>query len=107
MFRFSIRELMLVTLVAVLALGWWVDRNALKGRVKIGKELAGKEIETVKQDLEAKLTAMQKRAAWESQTLKEEIKEMGAEFEIDQDGIHIKYEYPNGAKLHSFRGFHP
>ncbi|MFN0021659.1 MAG: hypothetical protein ACKVP0_25710 [Pirellulaceae bacterium] len=107
MFRFSIRELMLVTLVAVLAVAWWVDRNALASRGKIGKEMTDKEIETLKQDFEAKVIAVQKRAAWEAETLKEEIKEMGAEFEIDQDGIHIKYEYPNGAKLHSFRGFHP
>jgi Tfp pilus assembly protein PilO len=107
MFRFSIRELMLVIVVAVMGVAWWVDRHGLTRRGKNGKEVADKEIETLKQDFEAKMTAVQKRAAWESETLKEEIKEMGAEFEIDQDGIHIKYEYPNGAKLHSFRGFHP
>ena len=46
MFRFSIRELMLVTLVAVLALGWWVDRSRLatdkmiwQQRAEVGKEI--------------------------------------------------------------------
>ena len=29
MFRFSIRELMLLMLVTGLALGWWLDRNRL------------------------------------------------------------------------------
>lgn len=29
MFRFSIRELMLVTLVAALGLAWWLDRSHL------------------------------------------------------------------------------
>ena len=27
MFRFSIRELMLVTLVAAMGIGWWIDRK--------------------------------------------------------------------------------
>lgn len=33
MFRFSIRELMLVTLVAGLAAGWFVDRSILSSRL--------------------------------------------------------------------------
>jgi hypothetical protein len=32
MFRFSIRELMLVTLVAGLIVGWWLDRSRLATR---------------------------------------------------------------------------
>ena len=30
MFRFSIRELMLVILVVALGLGWWIERTSLK-----------------------------------------------------------------------------
>ena len=107
MFRCSIRELMLVSVVAAMGFAWWIDRSDLTRRVEIGKERPYREIEILTQDFEAQVTALQKRAAWESETLKQEIKEMGAEFELDQDGIHIKYEYPNGAKLHSLRGFHP
>jgi hypothetical protein len=33
MFRFSIREILLVTLVAGLALGWWVDHRAVTRRL--------------------------------------------------------------------------
>ena len=29
MLKFSIRELLLLTLVAAMALGWWIDRSAL------------------------------------------------------------------------------
>jgi hypothetical protein len=29
MFRFTIREVLLITLVAALALGWWIDRRHL------------------------------------------------------------------------------
>jgi hypothetical protein len=29
MFRFSIRELMLVTVIVALAAGWWVDRSGM------------------------------------------------------------------------------
>ena len=34
MFRFSIRELMLVMVVVGLVLGWWVDRSRLATRAK-------------------------------------------------------------------------
>ena len=30
MFRFTIRELVLLTLVVGLAVGWWLDRSALR-----------------------------------------------------------------------------
>jgi hypothetical protein len=35
MFRFSIRELMLVTLVAAILITWWLDRSFLKNKVSI------------------------------------------------------------------------
>ena len=34
MFRFSIRELMLVTLVAALAVAWWVEHRDREQRVR-------------------------------------------------------------------------
>ena len=37
MFRFSIREMMLVTLVVALAVGWWIDRrNNARWRTRAG-----------------------------------------------------------------------
>ena len=33
MFRFSIRELMLITLLVAMASGWWVDRRMLAARL--------------------------------------------------------------------------
>ena len=38
MFRFSIRELMLVTLVVGLGLGWWADRKAAAAKMRVMKE---------------------------------------------------------------------
>lgn len=32
MFRLSIRELLLLTVIAAVALGWWVDRTRLERR---------------------------------------------------------------------------
>ena len=32
--KFSIRDLLLVTVIAALAVGWWVDRRAREARVK-------------------------------------------------------------------------
>ena len=34
MFRFTIRELVLLTLVVGLALGWWIDRARLRNRAE-------------------------------------------------------------------------
>ena len=34
MFRFSIRELFLVTMIVALAVGWWVDRQSLVLRIR-------------------------------------------------------------------------
>jgi len=32
MFRFTIRELLLLTIIAALSVGWWLERNELKSR---------------------------------------------------------------------------
>ena len=32
MFRFTIRELVLLTLVVAMGVGWWIDRNRLQAR---------------------------------------------------------------------------
>src|SRR5262245_27952455 len=34
MFRFTIRELLLVTLIAALGVGWWVDRRSLVSQLR-------------------------------------------------------------------------
>lgn len=33
--KFSIRDLLLVTVIVALAAGWWVDRRAREGRIKV------------------------------------------------------------------------
>ena len=40
MFRFSIRELMLVTLVVAMGVGWWLDRNRLAFSLQIWEQRA-------------------------------------------------------------------
>ena len=40
MFRFSIRELMLVMMVVGMGLGWWNDRWRLKAEIRISGERA-------------------------------------------------------------------
>ena len=44
MFRFSIRELMLVTLVVGLALAWRLDRHQLRSELKTAKKVAGEAV---------------------------------------------------------------
>ena len=34
MFRFTIRELVLLTLVVALGVGWWVDQSALRSQLR-------------------------------------------------------------------------
>jgi hypothetical protein len=41
MFRFSIRELMLVTLVVALGVGWWLDRRNDAGNNALWRARAG------------------------------------------------------------------
>jgi hypothetical protein len=41
MFRFSIRELLILTLTAGLAVGWWLDHRVVVGRVKLWQSRAG------------------------------------------------------------------
>lgn len=42
--KISLRELLLVTVIVALALGWWVDRNARSARIeRLNKELKDSE----------------------------------------------------------------
>lgn len=36
--KFSIRELFLVTVIVALALGWWVDRDAMRRRLRAAEQ---------------------------------------------------------------------
>ena len=47
MFRFSIRELMLVTLVVAFGVGWWVDRSNLEKRADKQYEIYWENIRTI------------------------------------------------------------
>ena len=85
--KFSIRDLLLVTVIVALAVGWWTDRQGL---VRWGMK---KETD-------------RERAEWDAEALKREIEEMGAEFELDLDGLHTDYQYPNGARRQSSQHFH-
>src|SRR6476659_4170633 len=40
MFRFSIRELMLVTLVAAMLLAWWLDHQRLQQKAKLAENFS-------------------------------------------------------------------
>jgi len=40
MFRFTIRELVLLTLVVAMGVGWWVDRSKLATQVEEWETLA-------------------------------------------------------------------
>lgn len=43
MFRFTLRELLLLTLIAGLAAGWWIDRGQLELRTNAAEAMAHKE----------------------------------------------------------------
>jgi len=71
MFRFSIRELMLVTLVAGLALGWWIDRSQLSQWQREGLFLR-----------------------WQVSTLKEQVGHIGGTVYVGERSISGDYKQP-------------
>ena len=58
MFRFTVRELMLVTVIAGVAAGWWIDRSRLELRTKAAEAMARKEASSRKDYEEAFLNAL-------------------------------------------------
>ena len=45
MFRFTIRELLLLTLVVGMGVGWWVERNRLIEQLKVEQEFRARLVE--------------------------------------------------------------
>ena len=59
MFQFSIRELLLVTLIAALAAGWWVDRRSPRSTVPVFFQPEVGQPERIERPLFAGLTVQQ------------------------------------------------
>jgi len=53
MFRFTIRELLILTLTVGLAVGWWIDRRSLLASA-----------ETTRQKFDEELTRLNSRRPW-------------------------------------------
>ena len=68
MFRFSIRELMLVTLVAAMGVGWWLNYKEMNRREWFYRGLAG---------------------VYGSQ-----LRRLGHTMELSRDGDHLRLEIP-------------
>jgi hypothetical protein len=47
MFRFTIRELLILTVTAGLAVSWWLDRSSLASRLRTTEDLAQAAIEKI------------------------------------------------------------
>jgi hypothetical protein len=75
--KFSIRDLLLVTVIVALVLGWWVDRQTY---IQWGRNLERE----------------RERAVWDAQKLTEHLEEIGAKTSRDERAVHTRYEYRNG-----------
>ena len=85
--RFSIRDLLLVTVIVALVLGWWVDRQSY---IQWGRWL--------ERDRE--------RAIWDAETLKEHLKEVGAKVSRDEKSLTTQFDYPGGGSMSSTNYFY-
>jgi len=74
--KFSIRDLLLVTVIVALAVGWWVDRSSLRGEPDLQRVREDERIRDMQsahlQQMESVLTEALGEA------LKEEMKKDGA-----------------------------
>lgn len=86
MFRFSIRELMLVTLVVAMAAGWFTDRLMVNSEVS-GLKAKLKPLEEEHRMAEAAKAAMQRDLTQQLQDLSDRMREMG--------GDHTAREHPS------------
>ena len=68
MFRFSIRELMLLTAVVALAVGWWSDRSRLN-----------------------QWRHQENRLSWKLNTLKDQFEKVGGNVTIHENSIAVDY----------------
>ena len=85
-YSFSIRELLLVTVIVAMVLGWSVDRRSL-ARLATSTERA------------------RERAAWDAEALKGVVKAMGGRADIMLSGIHAKFPVPGGQIADSWQYF--
>ena len=85
--KFSIRDMLLVTLCVALVLGWWVDRTCL---VRWGSAM--------ERDRE--------RAVWETEALKRGVENMGVDVTINSEGVHTDYQDPFGGRSKKSQFFH-
>ena len=86
--KFSIRDLLLVTVIVALALGWWVDQRGLR---RWGAAIERDGV----------------RAQWEADVLKGELEILGTDVEIGQGSIETTHRFEDGATRSSWRFFKP
>lgn len=85
--KFSIRDMLLVTLCVALVLGWWVDRTGL---ARWGSAM--------ERDRE--------RAVWETEALKRSVENMGVDVTINSEGVHADHQDPDGGHSKNSQFFH-
>lgn len=85
--KFSIRDVLILTLVVAMALGWWVDRQGL---ARWGSAM--------KRDRE--------RAVWETEALKRGVEDMGVDVTINSEGVHTDRLDPDGGHSKNSQFFH-
>jgi hypothetical protein len=82
MFRFSIRELMLVTMIVALVLGWWVDRQSY---IQLGLGL--------ERDRE--------RAIWDAEALKDHLEQVGASVKRHENSLRTQIDFSDGRGMNT------
>ncbi|MBC7855810.1 MAG: hypothetical protein IAF94_20475 [Pirellulaceae bacterium] len=82
MFRFSIRDMLLVTLAAGLSTGWWVSYSRMRQRV-----------EAVERQKEA--------FQWESEKLQLLLKSDGYQLDLTDSGLRVTVAYKDGFRSRS------
>ena len=86
--KFSIRDVLILTLVVAMALGWWVDRQGL---ARWGSAM--------ERDRE--------RAVWETEALKRGVEGLGVDVTINSEGVHTTRLDPHGGRSQNSQFFHP
>jgi len=85
MFRFTIRELVLLTLVVAMGVAWWVHSSAKTA--KIGE-----------------LTEQQRKAEWKLKTLTEMIEVIPGNFVFDEGNWEIRLVVPDANQQRNLEG---
>lgn len=85
MFRFTIRELVLLTLMVATGVGWWVHSSALSAKI-------------------AEVTEQQRKAEWKLVTLTEMIEVVPGNFVFDEGDWEIRLIVPDAYQQRKLDG---